>query len=1208
MKTSNILKSVLLALGTHCFVIDVIGQPCNASFTFTNQQNVFTFQNNSVGSSFTSLWIFGDGAFSSQQNPGHTYVTTGTGSYTVSLLISDTSGCRDTTYAIINVPNSNSCNASFYNSPTYGPSRFVSNSAGSNLAQHWDLGDGTVVDLLTSSAVAVSHVFIPGSHTVCLHIQNSSGCYDDSCNTFSITENCPTLVNFNHYAYSNVDSFYLNANAFSGNGLYGNTIKLLFDYGDGSTLDTITISPDSNNYIPPDAWRYNGSGHAYSSPGRYNVCMTMLIYTNGTLVCNQTHCDSVNTASFCTASFQYSINQQRPNQYYFQNNSTGNSLTYHWDFGDGDSSTSEKPSHVYMPNASYPVRLIISNTFGCSDTANSSITVPLPGCNASISYTSDDLTYFFQNHSTGYNFSYLWNFGNGATSTDWNPVYSYPTSGIYNTCLFISDTTGCSDTTCTIIFTPCTQTTLIQQQQCTDDTVLLNLPDNCLPLNHASETYSKTMGRVLFFSDNSPTYPNNTGVFPGQCRKITNVRVEATFFDFEAFPIYADIYLRNQYMGTVNVPDAKLSNNPPVSVNPPLISLWNADGGWYSKWIFSINSWYGTDPANLNWFIHAINHGGDTDYWESYKIFITYNWDGSGSSGTFSTDTLLAANGCDSVVITQTTYVPLKTDSVQISICESDSIYAGGAFQTQVGIYSDTFTTSNGCDSILTTELTVIPAAQCSASCNASFAYTNQQNVYTFQSTSTGNMLNYFWTFGDGNTSSQQNPTHTYTIPGTYNVCLAITHTSGCSDTTCSVVTVLPTGSCSASFTYTNSQTNFTFQNTSTGSNLSYLWLFGDGISSTLQNPVHPYASGIYNVCLIITTSGCSDTTCTIVTAASNQNLVWPGDANADGIANVWDVLAIGIGYGISSSARPNATTNWVGQPATDWQLQFISGVNLKHADCNGNALIDSSDVGVIGLNYGLTHQKGGDPNHAIDPDLYFAFPQDSANTGDTIVGSIYLGTSTNPITNIYCIAFSLLYNSNIIDSGSLRIDFTDSWFTPNANRISLTKDLFLASKMDAGISRIDHTNISGAGKIADVSFVIQDNIDGKDYFVLPLEIQFENVLAIDKDEAAVSLSANGDTLYVKDEISSLWQINQRNDVRIFPNPAANQLYVVADFSIAEYRLLDLARRDVIKPVSSIQATNTVTIDLSAVEPGAYLIQLKNTGNYSVCRKIVVMK
>jgi len=458
----------------------------------------------------------------------------------------------------------------------------------------------------------------------------------------------------------------------------------------------------------------------------------------------------------------------------------------------------------------------------------------------------------------------------------------------------------------------------------------------------------------------------------------------------------------------------------------------------------------------------------------------------------------------------------------------------------------------------------------------------------------------------DGSTDSS------FTITSAGNYWVVVQDTYNCFNSDSVTVIVNQCGQiCDASFTYANSQNIYAFHNTSTGINVSYSWDFAEGNPpSTQQNPTHTFLSpGTYNVCLsIFDTSGCSDTTCTAIIVSAIQNLVWPGDANADGIANVWDVLAIGIGYGINGFTRPNATTNWVGQSSPDWQLQLAGGANLKHVDCDGNALIDSSDVGVIGLNYGLTHQKGGDPNHAIDPDLYFAFPQDSANTGDTIVGSIYLGTSPNPITNIYGIAFSLLYNSNIIDSGSLRIDFTDSWFTPNANRISLTKDLFLASKMDAGISRIDHTNISGAGKIADVSFVIQDNIDGKDYFVLPLEIQFENVLAIDKDEAAVSLSANGDTLYVKDEISSLWQINQRNDVRIFPNPAANQLYVVADFSIAEYRLLDLARRDVIKPVSSIQATNTVTIDLSAVEPGAYLIQLKNTGNYSVCRKIVVMK
>lgn len=77
------------------------------------------------------------------------------------------------------------------------------------------------------------------------------------------------------------------------------------------------------------------------------------------------------------------------------------------------------------------------------------------------------------------------------------------------------------------------------------------------------------------------------------------------------------------------------------------------------------------------------------------------------TSGTY-LDTLVSANGCDSVVTTQLTVLPTFNQSVTVDICEGDSLFVGGAFQTVTGAYMDTLTSGNGCDSILTTNLTVI--------------------------------------------------------------------------------------------------------------------------------------------------------------------------------------------------------------------------------------------------------------------------------------------------------------------------------------------------------------------------------------------------------------------------------------------------------------------------------------------------------------------
>ncbi len=73
-------------------------------------------------------------------------------------------------------------------------------------------------------------------------------------------------------------------------------------------------------------------------------------------------------------------------------------------------------------------------------------------------------------------------------------------------------------------------------------------------------------------------------------------------------------------------------------------------------------------------------------------------------------DTLTATNGCDSIIVTNLTVLPVSSETIQVSICQGESHFAGGADQTEPGLYVDTLTGSNGCDSILTTELIVLPA------------------------------------------------------------------------------------------------------------------------------------------------------------------------------------------------------------------------------------------------------------------------------------------------------------------------------------------------------------------------------------------------------------------------------------------------------------------------------------------------------------------
>ena len=138
----------------------------------------------------------------------------------------------------------------------------------------------------------------------------------------------------------------------------------------------------------------------------------------------------------------------------------------------------------------------------------------------------------------------------------------------------------------------------------------------------------------------------------------------------------------------------------------------------------------------------------------------------------------------------------------------------------------------------------------------------------SFTDQSTGNPTSWSWDFGDGSTSTEQNPTHTYNAAGTYTVKLTASNSCG-SDTETKVdyITVNES-SCDAPVAdFTGSPTSgeapltVTFTDQSTNNPTSWSWDFGDGGTSTEQNPVHTYNSaGTYTVKLTATNDCGSDT------------------------------------------------------------------------------------------------------------------------------------------------------------------------------------------------------------------------------------------------------------------------------------------------------------------------------------------------------------
>lgn len=135
---------------------------------------------------------------------------------------------------------------------------------------------------------------------------------------------------------------------------------------------------------------------------------------------------------------------------------------------------------------------------------------------------------------------------------------------------------------------------------------------------------------------------------------------------------------------------------------------------------------------------------------------------------------------------------------------------------------------------------------------------------FTDQSTNTP--TSWQWDFGDGNSSTQQNPTHTYSNAGTYSIILIAINSSGSNAKTQNNLIVVYSGNSAPVANFTATPTSgtapltVTFTDQSTNTPTSWYWDFGDGITSTVQNPEHIYnTNGSYTVLLTVSNTSGSD-------------------------------------------------------------------------------------------------------------------------------------------------------------------------------------------------------------------------------------------------------------------------------------------------------------------------------------------------------------
>ncbi|TSA29485.1 MAG: PKD domain-containing protein [Bacteroidetes bacterium] len=276
------------------------------------------------------------------------------------------------------------------------------------------------------------------------------------------------------------------------------------------------------------------------------------------------------------------------------------------------------------------------------------------------------------------------------------------------------------------------------------------------------------------------------------------------------------------------------------------------------------------------------------------------------------------------------TGLPIPNQAVQITSDSSGGFfYFNVVYTNQNGFYLDSipltgvssgvlFVTTIDCNGFpVTYSLTFNPANMnlvqnfqiCSGTpCEAGFSYVNTQPLtLQFTDISTGTTGPWLWQFGDGTSSSQQNPAHTYGQAGYFNVTLTIGDSStSCWDMTAQTVYVSDTtgGSCVADFEYYPDSTGgytIYFYDQSLGSISTWSWEFGDGQSASGQNPVHIYSQpGLYTVCLTVqgVDSLCYDTYCQVVNVGGSGGCQAQYTYYPDSSSNFTLIQFIDLSYG----------------------------------------------------------------------------------------------------------------------------------------------------------------------------------------------------------------------------------------------------------------------------------------------------------------------
>ena len=386
----------------------------------------------------------------------------------------------------------------------------------------------------------------------------------------------------------------------------------------------------------------------------------------------------------------------------------------------------------------------------------------------------------------------------------------------------------------------------------------------------------------------------------------------------------------------------------------------------------------------------------------------------------------------------------------------------------------------------------------------------------------------------------------------------------------------------------------------STGTGITYTWYANNNIIPYATSSTYAATlSGSYQV-KETNSNGCSAFSPAKYIYVLNTlpciDSVWPGDVNNDYSVDNNDVLALALAFGYTGAPRDSNTVNWKAKFCNSWQ-QNILGINLKHADCNGDGIVSYADTIAIAANYGDTHLRvsGAQQAKVADlPDLYFdtsASFRGYAYANQTITIPIKLGTQAIPMYNILGIAVHVRIAGLALNVPAA-ITYLTSWVGSAGNTLRFTKG-HGNTEIDWAYARTDHNNISGSGAIAGITFTIPASVGYNSYCIL----SFDEVKIIDKNGiVTTAYNTLADTIIVNP--TGIENVSVPSSITIVPNPSGSQASLqlfLTNAALLSITVADITGRCVWQHEENVgSGTANIPLPASVVHPGMYFVSVRN--------------